>query len=530
MKNWRYFKQALLWLLLALGVSSCAWLPQSDRLTPASREDTIFLSGSQPRTMDPALTLGGPGGALGHVFSGLTTIDTNLQVQPELAAGWQVSDDGRIYTFFLHRGAVFHDGRPVTAADVIFSWERATDPELGSDTAQTYLGDIEGVSDKINGQAELIRGLHQIDDHTLEVTLTRPVVYFLAKLAYPVAYIVDHDNVSQPDWEHQPNGTGPFQLGQWLDDKEIVLTRHDAYYGALAQVSRVLFDLGPNLALAQYEQGNLDLVGVGGANLDRVQDPNSAFFEQLRTGVSMCTSTIGLNAQLPPFDDVRVRQAFSYALDRSLLIDAFWGGDALPANGSLPPGMPGFNPELEGYAYNPDLARQLLAQAGYAEPGSLPPLIYTTSGFGEVSGFVTAVITLWQEQLGVTIQPQLIEPFQYYDVIYAGNVGHFYDSGWCADYPDPQNFLDVLYHSQSPQNTGGFAESQIDLLLEQAGVESDTAVRMRLYAEIEQQIVAQAPEIFVAHSLTAVLVSPDLVGYQLTPIGVRQWHRVSLSR
>ena len=104
--------------------------------------------GSRER-LDPATTLGGPDGALGHIFSGLTTLDTNLQVQPELAAGWTVSDDGLVYTFYLRKDVVFHNGRLFTAKDVIYSWERAADPETGSDTAQTYLGDIEGVVEKV---------------------------------------------------------------------------------------------------------------------------------------------------------------------------------------------------------------------------------------------------------------------------------------------------------------------------------------------------------------------------------------------
>lgn len=498
-----------------------------DGFTPSK---TIRLTGGQPRTLDPALTLGGPSGALGHVFSGLTSIDQKLQVQPELAAGWAVSDDGLVYTFYLHEDAVFHNGRSVTAADVVFSWERATDPALESDTAQTYLGDIAGVAEKLNGRSETISGLQIIDDHTLQVTLAEPVVYFLAKIAYPVAYVVDSNEAGQADWERRPNGTGPYRLTRWQDDQEMVLTRHEAYYGTLPPVETIRFDLGPGLALAQYESGEIDLVGVGGSNLDRVQDPNSEFSGQLQTAVSMCTTSIGLNAALPPLDDVRVRQAFSYALDRELLIDSFWGGDALLANGSLPPGMPGFNAELDGYSFEPDRARQLLAEAGYADPSELPPLTYTTSGFGEVSSFVTAIITLWQENLGVTIEPQVVEPFQYYDELYAGNVGHFYGAGWCADYPDPQNFLDILYHSQSRQNIGNFADAQIDAQLEAARLERDVATRLALYAQIEQQIVAQAPEIYVAHGLTAVLVSPNLIGYQLTPIGVRQWHLVDTAK
>jgi oligopeptide transport system substrate-binding protein len=494
-----------------------------------ARDDAIVLVGGQPRTLDPALTLGGPDSPLGHVFSGLVSLDTNLEVQPELAAGWQVSEDGRTYTFYLWRDAVFHNGRPLTAHDVIFSWERAADPATGSDTAQTYLGDIEGVAEKLAGEADRISGLRAIDDYTLEVRLTAPVVYFLSKLAYPVAYVVDQENVSRPDWEHQANGSGPFKLDRWQDDEVIVLSRFDDYYLEPAKVSHVVYQLGPGLPLAMYEQGEIDLLGVGGSTLEKARDPNNPFNRELRTTVSMCTSAIGLNNRLAPFDDVRVRQAFNYALDKELLIDTFANGNGLAAQGPLPPGMPGYGLSgVTGYPYNPERARQLLAEAGYADMSQFPTLTYTTAGYGDAGAYVTAVITMWQENLGVTIEPVIIDPLQYYDELYAGNTGHFFNSGWCADYPDPQNFLDILYHSDSRQNHGGFADPAVDALLEAARVEPDVTQRLALYAEAERAIVDGAPAVFTSHGLTAVLVKPHVQNYVLTPMGVRQWQNVSV--
>lgn len=493
--------------------------------------DAIILQSSQPRTLDPAATLGGPDSPLGHIFSGLVTLDSDLQVQPDLAAGWEVSDDGLLYTFYLQENARFHDGRPATAQDVIFSWERATDLATGSDTAQTYLGDIAGVTEKLAGQAEHINGLRAINDQTLEVQLAAPTVTFLAKLAYPVSYIVDQNNVAQANWEHQPNGTGPFTLQTWRDDDLLILARNEQFYLEPAKVSHVVFDLGPGLPLARYETGEIDLVGVGSDTLERVQDPNNPLSAELHTVASMCTSIIGLNNRQAPFDDPRVRQAFSYALDRERLIETFSGGNALLANGPLPPGMPGFGGlDGESYPFDPQKARQLLAEAGYEDPADLGTLTFTTQGYGDVNSYITAIITLWQESLGVTIEPVMLEPFTYNDELYAGNTGHFYSWGWCADYPDPQNFLDVLYHSGSAQNPGGFSDPEIDSLLEAARGESDVETRLAMYQEVERRIVAQAPAIFTSHGISAVLINPELQGYELTPIGVRQWQNVAVNR
>ncbi|HRQ40338.1 MAG TPA: peptide ABC transporter substrate-binding protein [Chloroflexota bacterium] len=527
---------AHLLILLALLSLSCRLTDQltqgsADIPTGVDRNDAIFFDGGQPQTLDPAKTHGGPDGELGHIFSGLVTLDQTMQVQPELAAGWTVSEDGLTYTFYLRKNALFHDGRALTAQDVIYSWERAANPTTGSDTAQTYLGDIAGVQEMLDGQADHISGLRALDDHTLEVHLREPVVYFLQKLAYPVAFVVDKNNVTDANWEHRPNGTGPFKLQSWQDDEQMVLERYDNYYLEPAAVKHIVINLGPGLSLGRYEQGQIDLVGIGGANLERARDPNNRFYNELHTAVALCTSTIGLNNRLAPFDDVRVRQAFNLALDRELLIETFADGNAILSAGVLPPGMPGYvyKPE-RGYPFDPEKARQLLAEAGYSDMSQFPTLTYTTSGYGNVGGYTAALITMWQDNLGVNIEPQIIDPYQYYDEIYSGKVGHFYDSGWCADYPDPQNFLDILYHSGSRQNIGGYQNITVDAQLEAARIERDVNRRMALYAEIEDEIVADAPVIFLNHGLSAVLVSPELQNYVLTPFGVRQWHLLAVNR
>lgn len=493
------------------------------------RDSTVYLASGQPRSLDPAKTLAGPGGVVGLVFSGLVTLDTNLQVQPDIAAGWQVSEDGLLYTFYLRKNALFHDGRPVTADDVRFSWERAANPQIGSDTVRTYLGDIEGVEEMVSGRSDHISGLQIIDDYTLQVRLTAPIPYFLAKLTFPVAFLVDRDNVTKSNWEHTPNGSGPFQLTTWRDDEIIILTRNDSYYLSPAGIKNIVYLMGAGIPLSMYENDEIDLVGVGGANLERVQDPNDPLSKELVTGVAMCTNYIGLNTTIAPFNDERVRQAFSYATDRERLISGLFQGDALLATGPLPPGIPGFSDRPNPYPYDPQKARELLDAAGYT-PETLPPLTYVTSGYGEVSSFVVTVISMWQEALGVTVEPIVLDPYLYLDEIYAGNIGNIYDSGWCADYPDPQNFLDVLFYSGSQQNLGGYSNPELDALLAAARVQPDPQARLTQYAAIEQQIIAEAPAIFTNYSFSAVLVSPDVRGYVLTPIELPQWHRVQLER
>jgi ABC-type transport system substrate-binding protein len=193
--------------------------------------------------------------------------------------------------------------------------------------------------------------------------------------------------------------------------------------------------------------------------------------------------------------------------------------------------MPGYGGlDGESYPYDVEKARALLAEAGYADPADMGTLIFTTQGYGDVGAYITAVITLWEEALGVTIEPVLLEPFTYFDALYAGDVGHFFSSGWCADYPDPQNFLDVLYYSTSEQNLSRFSDAGIDALLDEARVEQDVQQRLAMYQEIERRIVAAAPVVFTSHGISAVLVKPGLEGYVLTPIGIPQWQHVTKQR
>lgn len=518
------------WLLVALLGLGCQLVTGLGSRNPAAtygvqRDEALFLAGGQPLTLDPAQTLSGPDGVVGHVFSGLVQLDPQMQVQPDLAAGWQVSADGTVYTFYLRRNAVFHDGRPLTAADVVYSWERATDPALDAEMAQTYLGDIVGVAAKLAGDAERISGLRQLDEYTLQVQIDTPKVYFLAKLTMPVAFVVDQHNVSQPDWEHQANGSGPFRLRAWQDDEIIVLERNELYYKTLPALSHVVILMGAGIPLSMYETGEIDMVGVGGSTLERVRDPNDPLSAELVTGVDYCTQYVGFDTSQPPFDDARVRQAFVMAVDRVQLVRTLYGEEAVPAAGVLPPGMPGYQ-HLAGIPYDVAQAQQLLAAAGYGDGRDLPPITFATGGYEDVGPLVTALITRWRENLGVEVTPSLVDPVIYANAL-AENAGNLYTYGWCADYPDPENFLDVLFHSGSAQNVGRFSDAAVDALLEQARSQPDSAARLALYAQAEQQIVAAAPAIFISHPLAAVLVKPAIQGYVLTPIGVPQWHRLS---
>jgi oligopeptide transport system substrate-binding protein len=494
---------------------------ESASLYGISRDQALVLLGSEttnPREYDPA-TMHGSGDKM--VFSGLVALDAQLNLIPDLAATWEV-EDGVVYTFFLRSDARFHDGKPVTAQDVIYSWERAADPATASDTVLTYLGDIVGVKEMQAGKVDHISGLKAIDDHTLQVTIDAPKPYFLLKLTYAVAFVVDRANIeSGTEWYRSPNGTGPYKLIRWDRFQVKVYVRNEDYYLDLPAIRYVVIQLFSGVGTRLYEAGEIDVTGISLSDVARFLDPQEPLHADLLSSVSLCTSYVTFDVSQPPFDDPKVRQAFTLAFDRQKYIDVVLQGAALPAVGIYPPGLPGYNAGLAGLPYDPERARQLLAESKYGGPEGLPSIVYTDSGFGSDAGAsISAMAQMWQQNLGVTITVENIEANLYNDKIFAGQHGQLFDYGWCADYPDPENFADALFHSDAQQNLGNYHNPKLDALLEQARVEQDVSRRIRLYQQAEQIIVNDAPALFTVHSMMYVLVKPYIQGYILTPIDI----------
>ncbi|MBI5841522.1 MAG: peptide ABC transporter substrate-binding protein [Chloroflexi bacterium] len=508
-------------LLLSI-LTTASTRPASAWQSDIPLNQALVLEGGEttnPREYDPATTHGS-GDKL--VYSGLVSFDPNLNLIPDLAETWEVSGDGTVYTFHLRQNAKFHDGRAVTAQDFIYSWERAADPATASDTALTYLGDIVGVAEMASGQADFITGLKAIDDHILQVTIDAPKPYFLLKLTYPTAFVVDKNNVERGgEWFRQPNGTGPYKLVEWTSHERIVYEANKDFYLGAPSIPYVVVQLYAGDGVRLYETGEIDITGVGSYNAERFLDPTEPLHSELLQGVNLCTGYVVFDTTQPPFDDVNVRKAFSMAFDRQKYIDVVLRGRALSAVGPYPPGLPGFSYDLQGLPYDPEQARELLKQSKYGGAEGLPPIVYTDAGIGSyVSPDVAAMAEMWQQNLGVTITVENLEYNFFLDQIYSGNHGQIFGGGWCADYPDPENFADVLFHTGSQQNSGGYSNPQLDALLEQARVEQDVTKRIALYQQAEQLIVNDAPVLFTTHSLSYQLVKPYVKGYVPTPIDI----------
>ena len=489
-----------------------------------------------PITLDPAISSEMTSHTyVMQIFSGLVRLDDELEVVPDIAERWEKSQDGKTYTFYLRHGVKFHDGEEVKAADFKYSWERACDPATGSQTAATYLGDIVGAREMLAGEAKKISGIKVLDDYTLEVTIDAPKAYFLCKLTYPTAFVVDRANVeSGKNWWHQPNGTGPFRLKEWQQGQLLILERNKFYYGELAKLKQVVFHILAGMPMAMYERGEIDVTPVFRHYIDLVEDEASPFHRELAVTPELSLYYIGFDTTKPPFDDVNVRRAFCHAVDKERINRLILRGMLAEAKGILPPGMPGYaeSCQLSADSCEDDVgrAKELIAASKYGDVSNLPPITITVSGYGNnISDYLGAIIAEWRENLGVEVSVRQLEPEVFlYHLKQERN--EMFVLGWVADYPDPHNFLDNLFYTGSENNVFGYSNPELDVLLDEAAIEQDNATRLSMYQQAEQQVVDEAPCLPLWFGINHILVKPYVKGYQLSPLGIPDLAKVCIER
>ena len=488
--------------------------------------------GSDPPTLDPHLTTDVDSAVYAvEIYGGLMTIDKELAIVGDLAETWEVSPDGKTTTFRLNPNAKFHNGRPVTANDVKWSLERAADPQTEAFNASVFLDDIIGVGQKLSGASTEIAGVQVIDDQTITITIDAPKAYFLSKLTYPVSFVLDQANVeSDKNWILEPNGTGPFKLAEYRPGEMLLLKRFDDYHLGPAMVEEVEFLISGGNSMLMYENDELHMTGIPLSMLDGILDPSNPLSREIVSAPPQFdVDYFGMNTTKPPFDDVKVRQAFNYAIDRQSLASTLLEDLVVPAAGILPPGFPGYNPSLEGYNYDPEKARQLISESKYGGLETLPRITLTLPGsFGAaISPSIEAMLAMWEKNLGADISILQTEWAIFLQDLHQKRFQMFGGLGWIADYPDPENFLDVLFHSKSNNNQSEYTNGQVDVLLEQARIELDETARFEIYHRAEEMIVHDAPWVPLWHSNGgAVLIKPNVNDYFLFPLVIPKYRYV----
>ena len=290
---------------------------------------------------------------------------------PDLAESYELSEDGQTYTFKLRDGVTFHNGRVLTADDVKWSIERVVRPETQS-PGQGFFGMIAGFDEVAAGDAQELSGIEVLDPQTIRFTLSRPDATFLHVLALNFAFAVPQEAVEEfgPDFGNNPVGTGAYRMTDWTLGQHVVFERNPDYYReGLPKLDQITFEVGqePLVALLRLQRGEVDMLGdpIPPAKFLEVMD-DPEWSDDVVEGGQLHTGYVTMNVNVPPFDNKLVRQAVNHAINKERIIRIV-NGRAVPANQPLPPAMPGYAADYEGYAYDPDKAKALLAEAGFAD-------------------------------------------------------------------------------------------------------------------------------------------------------------------
>lgn len=461
-----------------------------------------------PNQLDPAMAVDVTEGELcALMFQGLVGFSVEGRVVPAAAARWRVEDGGRRFVFTLDRRMRFSDGSPVRVEDVVRSFERVLAPQSRS-PRQWVLDRITGAREFGAGRADRIAGLDTPDDSTLVIRLREPFAPFLSMLALPAAMIC------RPAGDGDvPLGSGPWALAEWRRGDYVSLVPNSHHPGAAAALTEVRFRIITEAftRMAEFENGALDVLQVPPIEVRRFLADESER-GRLQSRPELRVYYVGLNNTRPPLDDVRVRRALNHAVNVDRLIDVFAGGEAVRATGSIPPTLAGYE-EREAYRYDPDTARRLLAEAGYPDGFAMEIWLRESPQGNRVAEAVQGYLA----EVGVEATLVRREWSAFKEAVSVGRVDAFL-LDWFADYPDAENFLYPLFHSDNLGGGGNrsfFSDPGVDRLIERAAATVDEEERTHLYARIDSMLYDRAPWLYLYFPRTVHAVSPGVQGYRL---------------
>ncbi len=503
-----------------------------------------------------------------QVFDLLFDFDKDLKLQPHLVSHYEVSADGRVYTMTLRRGVRFQDdpcfpngtGRELTASDVKFCYERVCDARTRTLGFDYFRGLVEGADEYFAattnndaaGIAKGVPGFEVVNDSTFVIHTTQAFAPFLYHLATGVMFIVAPEAVKKygQDFFQHPVGTGPFQFVKWEPGVEVRLARNPHYWmkdeagNQLPYLDGVLFSFKQDekTQYMEFQQGTLEESYRVPTEffrdvVDENKNPkgNMAGFVLQHTP-AMSVQFYGFSSLSPIFKDKRIRQAFSYAVDRDRIVKFVLNGQALrkATNGIVPPGIPGYDvSQTHGYDFNPDLARKLLADAGYPDGKNFPAVSLQLNAGGQRNVQVAEAIQgMIKENLGIDLGLNQVEWAQHTTLVEEGKAP-FYRLGWVADYPEPENFLNLLYGKLVPRddqpssiNSVRYKNPAFDKIFEQALTELDQTKRYALYQQAEQLAMDDAPMLFIYYDEDYKFVQPYVMNYPINAMDRREFRSV----
>ncbi len=491
---------------------------------------TGFVS-SDPQNFDPAAIAGWDQGVIApNLLEGLFRLSPNgREIEPAIAESFDVSEDGKTWTFNLRSGAKFHNGREITADDFKYSFERVLNPETRSPKAW-MLSIVDGAEDFRDGAADEVSGIRVLDTQTLEIELAEPLAPFKSMLASINLAVVPREEVEKwgEDFGQNVVSAGPFSLGEWNLNQDVTLNAFEEYWNGRPYLDAVTFRFigDENTRIVELDAGRLDMAWVPPAHWERFStDP--VYKEKLGWAETFHTDFIAVNLESEPFGaNAKLRQAVRYALDLDAVI-ASLQGRATVAQGILPPGLLGFDESaILNYPVNLEAAKALMAEAGYADglPGTfdviLPPW-----------GNLIKLLEIYQanlKEIGINIEIRPTEFGPYMEALETGN----YDLAWMyrvTDYADPDGFYFPLMHSDNlgaGGNYARYANAEVDANIATARATIDDVERARLYQAVDAQFAEDLPYIPLTHNIYVDVSRPRVQNYVPSPMDTHMFHRV----
>ncbi|APB79750.1 ABC transporter substrate-binding protein [Pasteurella multocida] len=511
----------------------------------AAPKTFVYCSEASPSYLSPVLgTDGATIDASGQaMFNGLTTFERGTtNVIPALAEKWDVSEDGKTYVFHLRKGVKFHSNkdfkptRDFNADDVVFSFNRQLDPnhpyhKVSGGSYEYFIGmDMQNIIDKVE----------KVDDYTVKISLKVPNAPFLANLAmdfasiYSAQYADAMAKAKTPEkLDSAPIGTGPFEFVSYQKDSAVRYKAFENYWQGKAKIDRLVFSITPDASVryAKLQKGECHAAPY----------PNPADIAKLKADSNITLLTkpglnvgyLNFNVQKAPFDNVKVRQALNYAVNKDAIIESVYQGAGQVAKNPIPPTMWSYNDEVKDYAYDPEKAKALLKEAGF-ENGFETDLwaMPVSRPYNPNARRMAELVQADWEKVGVKAKIVSYEWGEYLKRMRAGDhqTGMM---GWTGDNGDPDNFLNTLLSCaavESGSNYANFCHKEFNDLVTKAAQVTDPAERTALYQQAQLVFKEQAAWITIAHSTTYFPVRKEVKGYVIDPFGLHNFYAVELEK
>ena len=375
--------------------------------------------------------------------------DGNSKIVPSLAESWDISDDGLEYTFHLRQGVKFHNGNDFTAEDVAYTFHRMLTVEGGVNTE--FIDQIKGADELLAGETDTLEGVEVVDDYTIKVTLKEPFAGFLASISSPGVSIYDSEatEAAGDQFGMDPAvtvGTGPFEFSSWSFNNQLVLTRKEDYWKGASGLPGVVIKIIPDTETQSmmFESGELDILDLDYA-ADSVDRFTETYPDQIVQGPRVGIVYFTMNFNKEPFQDVRVRKAVQMSIDRQAILDALYGGRGQVEQGIFPHGLIGFNPDQEEIKYDPEAAKALLAEAGYADGFDME--IAADSSASDTMTMALEIVSDQLAEVGIRAEIKNYDESTWLETRKSGELGSFM-STWSADYNDPDNFIYTFFGNE----------------------------------------------------------------------------------